>query len=242
MENEQGAPAESPSALADAIASSPEALEQEAQGSEQGTPQKPTQEQNVPFNEHPRFKELIEERNYYRGLLEKQMQNQQQAQQFQQPQSPQPQQPQELGNTPEEREFYRLQRQIAREEALKVSQEQLGQIRPVIDAGRQELARMKVAQFRSEHPDIKPNSPEELAVAERINAGYTTEDAYRAVMWDSKFSDTERQKNQQNQQQNEAKKRANVEQRSIPPSAALPTNSKIPLRDRIKQEADKLQW
>jgi hypothetical protein len=101
---------------------------------------------------------------------------------------------------------------------------------------------MKTAQFRSGHPDIKPNSPEEIAIAERISSGYLPEDAYKAVMWDTKFGDAQGQQEQQNRQKTEAKRQANMEQRSIPAGNPLPVNQKLSLKERIKQEADKMDW
>src|SRR3990167_8953146 len=136
-EENQGVEQTPPSALADAIASSPEAqeqIEQQAQETEAGTPQKPenqepVEETTVPYS---RFKEVVDEKNWHKQQMERMLQERQSQQQFQQPQQP----PQELGNTPEEREFWRMQRQIAKEEAEKV----FGKVTPVIDAGRMELA------------------------------------------------------------------------------------------------------
>mgnify|MGYP001249908378 FL=1 len=237
MADEQDVTQNSSPALADAIASSPEALEapidtQTPPAKEEGVSQE--EEARVPYS---RLKEVVDEKNWLKQQLENQLQRQQQ-QIPQQPMQPQ----QELGNTPEEREFWALQRKIANEEARKVSQEQLGQIRPVIDAGRMELAQMKVQQFRNAHSDVKANSPEEIAIAEKINMGYLPEDAYKVVMWESKTASTEKQVKQQYKQTMDAKKQANVEQHSIPSGSLPPTNKVLPLRDRIKQAADALDW
>ena len=227
------------SPLADAIASSPEALEeqptQETQtpATEEVTPEQTEQqaeeESRVPYS---RLKEVVDEKNWYKTQLEQRLAQQPQ----QQPQ--QPTTPQEMGNTPEEREFWRMQRQIAKEESEKTFR----QVQPVIDAGRMELAQMKVQQFRAAHSDIKPNSPEEMAIAEKIQIGYLPEDAYRTVMWDSKVAATEKQKSSNTKQKIEAKKQANVEQRSIPQGATPPTKEKLTLRQRIEREADKMEF
>lgn len=221
------------SALTEAIASSPEVTQEAQPAQEAQTPpaeQGVTQEQGVQEEAripYSRFKEKVDEANWYKQQLEQTIQNRPQ-QQFQQP----TQAPQELGNTPEEREFWRTQRQIAREEAEKVSREQLGQIRPVIDAGRMELAQMKVAQFRATHSDIKPNSPDEIQIAERIQAGYTPDDAYWAVMGPRGVRIAESQIKQRQQQQIAAKKAANVETGSIPSQAQQqPVPTKKSFRD-----------
>lgn len=244
MADEKDVKQESSPALAEAIAGSPAAQEQiEQQAQEAQTPAKEeeTQEQGEQQTEEPRvpysrFKDVVEEKNWYKTQLEQRFAQQSQTQ------PPQPTTPQEIGNTPEEREFWRMQRQIAREEAERVSREQIGKLNPVIDAGRQELAMLKVQQFRNQHPDVKPNSPEEMAIAERISSGYLPEDAYKVVMYDRKLEQSEKQANIQAKQKIEAKKQANVEQRSIPQGATLPTKEKLSLDERLKQAADKLDW
>ena len=230
-EENQGVPETSPSPLAAAIASSPEALEEQTQETQtppaqEGVTQEPVEESKIPYS---RLKEVVDEKNWYKQQLERKLQESQSQQQFQQPAQP----PQELGNTPEEREFYRLQRQIAREEAEKV----FGRVTPIIDAGRMELVLMKVQQFRTQHSDVRPNSPEEVAIAEKIQMGYLPEDAYRSVMWDKKVGEKTEQLNQSNRQKIEAKKSANVEQRSIPNNAIPPTKEKLTLRQRIERNA-----
>jgi hypothetical protein len=231
-EENQGAQETPPSPLEAAIASSPEALEEQAQETQtppaqEGVTQEPV-EAKIPYS---RLKEVVDEKNWYKQQMERMLQQQQSQQQFQQP-TQQP--PQELGNTPEEREFWRMQRQIAKEEAEKV----FGKVTPVIDAGRMELAQMKVQQFRAQHPDIKANSSEEIAIAEKIQMGYLPEDAYRSIMWESKVAETEKQTNQSIKQKMEAKKQANVEQRSIPAGAVPPTKEKLTLRQRIERAAE----
>src|SRR3990167_8194359 len=230
-EENQGAPETSPSPLAAAIASSPEALEEQTQETQtppaqEGVTQEPVEESRIPYS---RLKEVVDEKNWYKQQLERKLQESQSQQQFQQPAQP----PQELGNTPEEREFYRLQRQIAREEAEKV----FVRVTPIIDAGRMELVLMKVQQFRTQHSDVRPNSPEEVAIAEKIQMGYLPEDAYRSVMWDKKVGEKTEQLNQSNRQKIEAKKSANVEQRSIPNGAVPPIKEKLTLRQRIERNA-----
>ena len=229
----------SSSALAQAIASSPEAqeqIEQQTQGTQEGTAQKPVsqeqagqqaEEQRIPYS---RFKEKVDEANWYKQQLEQRL-NQQPQQQFQQPtQDPY------AGMTAEEEKFLRML--DARSE--KIAEQKFRQITPIIDAGRMELAQMKVQQFRTQHPDVKTNSPEEIAIAEKIQIGYLPEDAYRSVMWDSKVAETEKQVNHQTKQKMEDKRQANVEQKSIPPAAVPPTKDKLTLRQRIEKNAQDL--
>lgn len=220
--------------LAEAIAATPEVKEeaQEIQDSETGTPQKPeSQEENVPFNEHPRFKELIEERNWYRQQLERQSQTQPQAQ-------PQENLDPYSGMTPEEERFWRAVDQRAE----KIAENKFRQVTPMLNAGIRELTNQKVNEFRREHPDIKPNSSEETQIAQRISMGYQPEDAYKAVMWDKKILENEKQANINNKQKIEAKKQANVEQSSIPAGVNSHVKEKLTLRQRIEREAANMQF
>ena len=228
------------SALGEAIENTPEVQQQaqEPQGTETGTPKQPkSQKQNVPFNEHPRFKEVIEEKN---ALREQNARLMEILQRQQQPQV-QPQQlttPQELGNTPEEREFWRM----IDKRAEMIAEAKIKKVNPMLEAGVRELTNMKVQQFRQAHPDIKSNSPEELQIAQKINMGYLPEDAYRAVMWDKKVAEAEKQGNQVTKQKIEAKKQANVEQHSIPQGGTAPTNKKLSLRQKIEEAAKDLEF
>ena len=234
MANEQeGVEEITPTPLADAIASSPEALEetQESQtpAKEEVAQEEQAEEARIPYS---RLKEVVDEKNWYKTQLEQRLNQPQQ-----QPQ--QPTTPPELGNTPEEREFWKAV--DARADAR--AEQKFRQIAPVIDAGRMELAQMKVQQFRNAHPDIKSNSPEEIAIAERISSGYLPEDAYKVVMYDKQKAQAERQVNSNNKVKIEAKKQANVEQRSIPQGGTSPLGKgKLSQLERIKQEADKLDW
>ena len=232
MLDEKVVTAESASALGEAIASSPEAQEEiEGQAQETQTPAKEevTQEQEsrVPYS---RLKEVVDEKNFWR---EKAMQ--------QQPQPQQPQQPTQdpyAGMTADEEKFFRL----IDARADKIAEQRMRQLSPVIDAGRQELAQMKVQQFRNSHPDVKPNSPEEIAIAQKISNGYLPEDAYKVVMWENKVSQATKQENIVTKQKLEAKKQANVENRST--SSGVNTHAKetLSLKERIRREADKLDW
>ncbi len=217
---------ESSSPLADAIASSPEALE-ETQETQTPAKEEVSQEQEETRVPYSRLKEVVDEKNWYKQQLEQRL-NQQPQQQLQQPtQDPY------AGMTAEEEKFFRM----IDARAEKIADAKVRQISPVIDAGRMELAQLKVQQFRATHSDIKPNSPEEIAIAEKIQMGYLPEDAYRTVMWDTRVASAEKQANQNVKQKIEAKKQANVEQRSIPQGATPPTKEKLTLRQRIEREA-----
>ena len=241
MANEIDAQQNSSSALESAIASSQEVTEELQQTqdtqtlpAEKSESQEQTQQQETeqaPFHEHPRFKELVEEKNWYKRKVDELIQRQQQppAQPyFQQPLPPDPY----ANMTPEEKVFW----QKVDERATLKAKEMVSQIQPVIDAGRMELAQMKVSQFRQEHPDIKPNSPEEMAIAEKIQMGYIPDDAYFSVMGPRGIRVAEDKAKQQVKQKIEAKKQANVENRSLSANAGLPpAKENLTLRQRLEK-------
>ena len=209
MTNEQDVKQESSSALAEAIASSPEVTEElQKPQAETATPKEAEQEvqeeqqetEQAPFNQHPRFQELIAEKNYFKQMAERLSQQSQQPIQ-------QPTQDPDAGKTAEERVFW----QQVDERADRRAEAKLARLSPVLEAARMELAQMKVAQFRASHPDIKSNSPEEMMIAEKIQAGYNPDDAYWAVKGPLGEKKGEEKGKQQVKQQMVAKKMANVE-------------------------------
>lgn len=220
MEEQKDVTPNPSSALEGAIASSPEVTEElQSQGQEPSTPQKDVVQEEVQQEEEPRvpyqrLKEVVDEKNWYKQQLE-------QAYQRQQPQ--QPQQPQisdeYAGMTPEEERFYRAIDKRAERIAEHKVEEKLRRIEPTLDAGRMELAQLKVNQFRAAHADIKPNSPEEVAIAEKITMGYNPDDAYWAVMGPRGIRVAEDKAKQQIKQNIAQKKQANVESK---PSVSTP--------------------
>lgn len=233
MANEKDATVDSSTTLGEAIAATPEVQQeaQENQGTESGSATTENQDSNVPFNEHPRFKELIEERNWYRQQLERQQPQTQVTQQ-------QPTTDDFAGMTPEEERFWRA----VDKRAEIIADRKVQKVNPMLEAGVRELTNMKVQQFRDAHKDIRPNSPEETQIAQKISMGYLPEDAYRSVMWDRKSADAEKQANSNIKQKIEAKKQANVEQTSIPQGGTAPTKSKLTLRQRIEANARELEF
>jgi len=211
------------SPLEDAVASSSEAdqaaqqpLETQTPPAEEGvTPEpeaQPAEEGKIPYD---RFKEKVDEANWYKQQLEQLAARQQPPQP-----TPAPAQDPYVGMTPEEKVFWMKQREIAREEAQKVLQQNVS---PQLEAAKQEFARMRVEQFHKDHPDIKPNSAEETLIADKIKQGYLPDDAYKIITYEQKMGQKQTQNSQQQQQKLEAKKKANVvspqsvSSQSVPP-------------------------
>lgn len=223
--------------LEGAVAESP-AVKQEVQ--EQQETQTPTAEQGetqveqeqeiVPLHKEERFKELIEERNWYRQQLERQSQ--------QRPQVQQPTQDQYAGMTAEEEKFWRAVDERAERKAKQLFE---SSVSPQLQLGAAELARIKVAEFRRNHPDVKPESVEEREIARRINSGYELDDAYWAVMGPKGIRNAETQATKKVQQQMSVKKQANVENRGIPSTAPSLPSRKLSLNEQIRSNYDKME-
>lgn len=238
-EEKQDVQSDSSPELEEALNAAPPAAPEQQTDTESAPPQQaesqeeeqPVAEEQAPLHEHPRFKEVVDEKNWYRSQMEKLMQNQQSQQQFQQPQAPDP-----YGHlTPEEQRWYRDRdtrvAEVARKEAEKYIQQN---VRPIIDAGRTEMARMTAADFRRAHPDIRPNSQDELAIAEKINMGYAPDDAYWAVKGPMGVKQAETKVKQQVKRTTEAKRKANVETSGQPARTGIPSGPKKSFRDRAE--------
>ncbi len=211
-----------------------EAQEAQTPTAEEGeTQEAQEQETEAPLHEHPRFKEVIEEKNWYKQQLEQMMQRQ--------PPQQQPQKPEEaqLGSTPDEREFWGLVKEVGRKEAERIINERIS---PQLEAGAKEFARMAVSQFRRDHTDIEPNSPEEQEIAQKIRQfNYSPDDAYWAVMGPRGIKVAENQAVRKVQQKITAKKQANVENRSLPANAPSPPSGKQSQLEEIEENMRKIE-
>ena len=190
--------------------------------------QKVEQEKEVPFNEHPRWREVQEERNYWRELALKQAQP---------TVSPTPQADPYAGLTPEEKVFW----QKVDERAEAIAQKKIESVRPQVE---QELRQTKEAvslmayeRFQQQHPDVKPGSPEENAIAQYFQKGYTLDDAYKVVMFDKIGTQKAQQAKEVLVNKVQQKIAANVETKTISPTSNL--SPKASFREMMKREMEK---
>ena len=254
MEEEKDVSQDSSPELEQALESASPAQEQQTQEAQsESAEQSVTQEQEeqqekVGFGDarhpdHERFQQLQEreqeakqQANWYKQQLETQLQQRQSQQQFQQPQATDPY----AHLAPEEARWYRERDKQVDERVQKGVEKYVNQnVRPILDAGRMEVARVTVADFRRTHPDIKANSPDELAIAEKINTGYNPEDAYWSIMGPHGVQRAEGKVKQQFKKTFEAKKKANVESSGMPAKTGLP-GGKQTTRQRAENAFSKL--
>lgn len=140
------------------------------------------EEQRVPLT---RLQEVIRERDLERQRSQQLMEVVQRVQ----PQAPvQPvNDPWEgLVNHPEPQTamFYQQQKRLFEYTARQTAEQQNQSLMQVVDAGRRELAQIKISQFRKENPEIKPNSPEEQQIAVLIGQGYDLDTAKKLALYD----------------------------------------------------------
>jgi len=202
------------------VATPPVAEPSEPQATETPTPQEGEtpevqEEQRVPYD---RFKSVVDEKNFYKQQAESLLQRPPQ-----QPQPPQPQQDPYAHLAPEEQVFYRNQEAMMKRVAKETMAESNKQTQGQIQAAQQEFARIKVNEFRRDHPDVKAGSEDEEAIAKLIQMGYQPNHAYWSHMGPKGVQQANQTAQRQVKRQMQVKKQANVETgRSIPPSSNIP--------------------
>lgn len=212
--------------------SSPEAETQPTQETETPTPQEDetpeAEEQRVPYD---RFKEKVDEANWYKQQLEQQMQQPKTQQPIQQPTTDP-----YAGMTAEEKVFWQQQRKIAREEAESVAKTKEAEYKAQFEQQQRVISNLLTRDFRREFPDVKRGSQEEQAIAKRISQGYPPDEAYKLEMWDKKVGDKKSQTQQTQQQRLEAKQKANVVSPQSISSQATPSGQKETFEEELRRK------
>lgn len=130
-------------------------------------------------------------------------------------------------------QFYQKQRALFQHEAR---QSQQGMLQAV-DAGRRELAAIKIAAFRRENPEIKPGSPEEATIAGYVGQGLDLEMSKKLALYDRQEVELRALKSKQAAVPSKAN--ANTERSSgIPAGAGLPS-TKATWREQAGEILDK---
>lgn len=157
--------------------------------SEQAIEGSDVQSDGEPFHKHPRFQELIQQNKELARREEESRRLAQMTIERFQPQTPQaaPEKDPWEGYVnhpdPQTAQFWQTQRQLFQREAEKMADTKLSQVMEAVNAGRNELAQIKVAEFRRQNPEIKPGSQEEASIAGYVQQGYDLETAKSIVMF-----------------------------------------------------------
>ena len=198
---------------------------------------------DVPFNKHPRWIERQRE-------LEEARRQRDEAQRLTQlalERQPIPQQPQVQPQDPwaglvdhpdsATAQFWQTQRKL--QEPLMQRVQGLEQ---TVTAGTQELAELRIENFRLKNPEITPNSPEENAVAGYVRAGYRLNDAKKLALYDLKYGKLEEEVKTLKSKQSAIPQKVAAARSEA--SAGIPNTSGLPpargdWRERVSEIHDK---
>ena len=133
-------------------------------------------------------------------------------------------------------QYWQEMRRLVQYERQQAKQEAVQELMPVIDAGRQELARISVQEFRRQNPDIKPGSEEERLVAAYMNGQidnvrHPIESARRNALYDRLEAENRALKSKQS---SVSQKRAAAHTDS---SAGIPQTAGLPQTKASAEEA-----
>lgn len=134
--------------------------------------------------------------------------------------------------------FYQQQQRLFQHEARRAASEQNQPVLQAASAVRQELASLKLTQFRTANPDIKPNSPEEQAIAGFIMQGYDLDAAKKLTLYDRLESENQAFKAKQ------ASVGSKVAANQTGPTQGIPATAGLPgrpgdWRENVRQAARK---
>lgn len=197
----------------------------------------PKVEQETPFHEHPRWKERQAE-------LERERQEkaywQQQAQKALEIANRStthhvPEEDPLAGVSPEERQAWERIQKLARIEAEKIVKSKEEIFNREIQQTREHVVALAYQDFQRKHPDVTPNSPEEIEIAKRVKQGYPLEDAYKIVMFDRNAQRAANQVKQQVNDKTKQKMAANLETSTIPQNSGIPQQKKQSFRDSTEE-------
>ena len=228
----------------DAAGSSPDVSPEQSQGSEQGTPPTTSPEPVKEFHMPPaeRWEELRQQRAAAEERAQRAEAMARMALERVQPPSGTPQADPWEGKVnhpdPQTALFYQEQKRLFEYEARRVADQQSQSLMQVVDAGRRELAAIKISHFRKENPDIKPDSPEEKAIAGFVSQGYDLENARKLALYDRLEQENQALKSKQSSVGSKVAANATGPTSSIPAGAGLP-GKPGDWRENVRQAARK---
>ena len=179
-----GAPAASPPPPDAPAVSSAAPLEASAPSTSESAPPPSSQSESPkPWNQPPeeRWNEILQERDAARHAYQELVGRVSQPAAPVLPATPEPDPWEGLVNHPDPQtaQFWQQQYKLQQPILQKVQG-----LERVVETGTQELATLRVENFRLKNPDIAPNSPEEQAVSAYVRAGYPLEAARKLGLFD----------------------------------------------------------
>lgn len=184
-----------------------------------------------PFHEHPRWKEIQEEKEYYKTIA---MQALEAAKRPQQPLAPQADP--YAGMSLEEKQAYERIDQFVNKSVESKLAAARAPLEQELKQTKQMQAIMLYDRFRATHPDIVPGSSEENAIAQLFQSGKTLDESYAIV----KFPEMQRklaeiQKTQKEIKQQKIAATPPEPRQSIPSISGVKTKEKVNFRQAMDE-------
>ncbi len=185
------------------------------------------QEQVVPYD---RFKEVADEKNYWReqAMLNAQKQ---QAQPVSQEQTDPYQ-----GMDANTKVFWQEVDKRAEQTAEKLVAKREVEYRATIDALVMQNAKVQEKLFRNEAKDVVAGSPEEREIANLIRMGVDPNRAAMAVMGEKRIAAAKSEAQVKQQLKNQEKAKAAIDTPSMPVNNGLPTKEKLSFRETLARK------
>ena len=115
--------------------------------------------------------------------------------------------------------------------------EKVQRLEQTVQTGTEELAALRVENFRLKNPDIQPNSPEELAIATYVKAGYPLDAARKMGLFDLHYGKLRQEHDTLRSKQGALPQK--IAANGSEPTAGIPAASGLPKpppdwRERVK--------
>jgi len=220
-----------------------EALQTQAPETAQESPSEATEPKaeitEPPLHENPRFQEVIAQKNEAKARADRMEQQLLEI-------SGKLATPKEnetdpyAGLSEDEKRFWQAVDQRAEVKARAVAKEERKGYMKEQETTRATLAMMAYKEFQTKHPDIKPNSTEEIAIADRYKRGYSLDDAYELVVGSPKRKGLEeelaRVKSGNQKVKTTQKLAANLETGGLPPGSPLQSTPKETVTQFVERQ------
>ena len=229
------------SSLADAIEESipDSSAGEETVSTEATVPEAETKE--PPFHEHPRWKEVQEEK---RQAQERADRLEQQLLSISERLSTPKDTTDPYADMDDEmKQWAKFIDQRAEAKARAIAEQERKSYMGEQQRTREQLAMIAYKEFQSRHPDVKPNSPEENAIAQRVKLGYTPDDAYEIVVGSTKRKSLEEELARERQVKQKAKTTqklaANLETGGIGSNSPVQPQHKMSVAEFVEMQMKK---
>lgn len=188
----------------------------------------------IPYD---RFKEVNDEKNYYKDLLAQSIATRQQQGETKQQIEEDPY----AGMEPEVAAWQRQQDKRVEKLILKEANKLAEPLRKQLQATNMYVTQIIERDFRTNNKDVPPNSAEEKEISDLIGRGLSVQRATWAVMGEKRAAQAGVKKQEVQQTKNQQKAQANLETNSIPSHSGLPKGTKLSFREEMAKALESEQ-